>query len=267
MSPSRASSPAAGSVSIACPTSTSESSIERTSTSSPRSRSACSACAADCPWTGGIVTAFASSPERNTNAAAASATSSTRTPAITGQRRRARGGSGGGGGATRVAAVGGPITWRRRTRRGDHAGGACPSRRARPAPRQRAAELLGGAVALGGPLRERPQHDRLQLAGDARLHDARRHRLVADLLHRDGHGRAAVERHPPGEHLVEDDADRVAVAGGGHLVAARLLGRQVLGRADHRAGLGHVAVARRRGRCRSRSPSGARPRPPARSAA
>ena len=52
----------------------------------------------------------------------------------------------------------------------------------------------------------------------------------------------AVEGHPPGEHLVEDDADRVAVAGRRHLVAARLLRREVLRRADDRARLGHVRL-------------------------
>ena len=71
--------------------------------------------------------------------------------------------------------------------------------------------------------------------------------LVADLLHRHRDRAVAVEGHPPGQHLVEHDADRVAVARRGDLVAAGLLGREVLRRADHRAGLGHVGLGARAG--------------------
>jgi hypothetical protein len=131
---------------------------------------------------------------------------------------------------------------------GRHDAGRAPravERRARLG--QGAAELAGRAVALGRPLRQGAHHDRLELGRHARLDRAGRRGLVADLLHRDGHGPVAVEGHPPGEHLVEDDADRVAVAGRGHLVAARLLGRQVLGGADDRPGLGHVGLGARPG--------------------
>src|SRR5262249_44883482 len=71
----------------------------------------------------------------------------------------------------------------------------------------------------------------------------RRHRRLGDLLEGDGHRALAVERHPAGEHLVEDDPDRVEVGLRRDRVALGLLGRQVLGGAHDRAGLGHVRRA------------------------
>ncbi len=61
------------------------------------------------------------------------------------------------------------------------------------------------------------------------------------VLHRDLERRVARERDRAREHLVEDDPDRVDVGGGADRRAPRLLGRQVLRRADDRAGLGHLA--------------------------
>ena len=55
--------------------------------------------------------------------------------------------------------------------------------------------------------------------------------------------RVGLERRLPGQELVEDDAERVDVGGSRDLFAARLLGREVRGRAEHRPRLG---VARRR---------------------
>ena len=50
-------------------------------------------------------------------------------------------------------------------------------------------------------------------------------------------GAVGVERDPAGERLVEHHADRVEVGGRGRLEALRLLGREVLGGPQHRAGL------------------------------
>ena len=60
-----------------------------------------------------------------------------------------------------------------------------------------------------------------------------------------GHGYRgiALERRLAGEHLVQHTAQRVDVRAGIHLLAARLLRRQVLRRADHRRGLRHRARA------------------------
>ena len=81
-------------------------------------------------------------------------------------------------------------------------------------------------------------------AGDtAGLSCGRRDRLLGDLLERDRHRRVAVERHPAGQALVEQDAGRVEVRARRHRVALRLLGRQVLRGAEDRAGLGHVRGA------------------------
>ena len=67
---------------------------------------------------------------------------------------------------------------------------------------------------------------------------------LREVLHRDLERRVARERHLPGQHLVEHDADRVEVGGLVDRRAARLLGREVLRGADDRADLGHLARAR-----------------------
>jgi hypothetical protein len=64
------------------------------------------------------------------------------------------------------------------------------------------------------------------------------------VLHRDLDRGLAVERHRPGEQLVQEDADRVEVGGLVDRGAARLLGREVLRGADDRARLRHLARAR-----------------------
>jgi hypothetical protein len=82
-----------------------------------------------------------------------------------------------------------------------------------------------------------------------RLEAAGRRRLGG----RDGvqqrHQVVALERPPPGEQLVEDDAERVDVAGRADegAVAAGLLGGHVRRGADGEAGLGQVAALRRPG--------------------
>ena len=62
------------------------------------------------------------------------------------------------------------------------------------------------------------------------------------MAQRDGDEVLALERHAPGEHLPEDDAERVDVGRGRDRAAARLLGREVLARPEHRAGLGHAVL-------------------------
>ena len=67
--------------------------------------------------------------------------------------------------------------------------------------------------------------------------------VVGHVLHRDRDRRVALERHAAREHLVEHDAERVDVGLRADAAPARLLGREVLGRADDRADLGHLRVA------------------------
>ncbi len=108
---------------------------------------------------------------------------------------------------------------------------------------ERRDELVGVGVARDGVLLERLQHDGLERRRDRGVVDARRHRRLADLLERDRDGAVALERHAPGEHLVEDDPDRVQVGLGADGVALGLLGREVLRRPHDRAGLRHVRRA------------------------
>ena len=59
--------------------------------------------------------------------------------------------------------------------------------------------------------------------------------LLAHVLHRDGDLVLAVERDVAGEHLEQHDPERVEVGLAGDVVAERLLGRDVVGRAEHAA--------------------------------
>ena len=59
--------------------------------------------------------------------------------------------------------------------------------------------------------------------------------------------RVGLERDLAGEHLVEDDPERVDVGLRGDLVAERLLGRDVVGRAEHAAGGGQALRLERAG--------------------
>ena len=71
--------------------------------------------------------------------------------------------------------------------------------------------------------------------------------VLADVLHRHGDLVLAVERDVAGEHLVEHDAERVDVGLAVDVVAERLLGRDVVGRAEHAAVGGQAVVAQRAG--------------------
>jgi hypothetical protein len=103
----------------------------------------------------------------------------------------------------------------------------------------------GAGVPLPGQLLQALQADRLQVARGARVEPGRwLGRPLADLLQRLGH-RLAAEGGPAGEQGVEDGAEAVDVAGGGHRAApARgLLGRHVGRRPQDRPALRQLAVA------------------------
>ena len=103
--------------------------------------------------------------------------------------------------------------------------------------------LLGALVARRRVLRERAHHDHVEVARDVAADLRRRLGRRRQVLHRDLDRRVAVERRLAGEELVEDDAERVEIGALVDLGAARLLGREVLRRADDRARLGHLARA------------------------
>ena len=67
------------------------------------------------------------------------------------------------------------------------------------------------------------------------------------MLHRDGDLVLALERHVAGEHLEEHDAQRVEVGLAGDGAAERLLGRDVVGRAEHAAVGGQALLVQRAG--------------------
>ena len=94
------------------------------------------------------------------------------------------------------------------------------------------AELTHRLEPVGGVLRHRPldRHRHARRHVRPALEEVRR-RLV-DVLERDRDEVLARERHAAGEELVEDDAEGVDVAERVDLLAARLLGRDVLARAD-----------------------------------
>ncbi len=105
-------------------------------------------------------------------------------------------------------------------------------------------------VRVGEPagriLRERVQHDGVEVRRDRGVERRRRLGRLLHLLERDRHRALAVERDPSGEQLEEDDADGVEVGLTGHRLALRLLGREVLRGAHDRPGLGHVRGAGQR---------------------
>ena len=96
-------------------------------------------------------------------------------------------------------------------------------------------------VARLGILRERPQDDGVECGGDLRPLRRRRLRDLRDVLHRHLERRVAGEGDAAREHLVEDDAGGVKVGRRPRRRSARLLGREVLRRADDRSRLRHLA--------------------------
>ena len=86
-----------------------------------------------------------------------------------------------------------------------------------------AVEVLGGGPFDDGRRRGRD-------FGTRKLHVGY---LLAHVHHRHRHGRLAVERNLAGEHLVDDDAQRVHIGLAGDGLAEGLLGRHVVGRAEH----------------------------------
>ena len=101
----------------------------------------------------------------------------------------------------------------------------------------RLAELVGRLEAKRRILGERLEDDGVKRRRDLRVDLRRRLRLLGDLLQRDRDRRVGFEGRATRERLVEHHPDRVEVRRRGHREPLRLLGREVLGRSEHRAGL------------------------------
>ena len=127
----------------------------------------------------------------------------------------------------------------RRARRDDHRR-ALPSRRRAPRGRPRARariahrlEPVAGSFAIARWIAAvEPRAARRAAARDAR-------RRLVHVPHRDRDEVVALERRLARQQLVEHDAERVDVRQRVDLLAARLLGRDVVARAEHRPGLRH----------------------------
>ena len=100
---------------------------------------------------------------------------------------------------------------------------------------------------MGEVLVRHPVQDRGGGRGDLRPDHLDVRQFLADVLHRHADLVLAVERDVPGEHLEEHDAERVDVRLPVDVVAERLLGRDVVRRAQHAAVGGEPVVAQRAG--------------------
>ncbi len=110
-----------------------------------------------------------------------------------------------------------------------------------------AEEVVHVAVAvarlLGGRLLDRRREHRRGVGATAL--DARHH--LVDVLHRDADLGLGLERDLAGQHLVEQDPERVDVGAGVDLPAHRLLGGDVVGGAEDPAGRGQAVRLEREG--------------------
>ena len=108
--------------------------------------------------------------------------------------------------------------------RGDLSGGAA---RARRLDRQHVLEVGDQLRVVGVPvfqsLGRGAVYHRGQRRGHLRPHSLDVGQLLANVLHGHGHLALALERHLPGQHLVQHDPERVQIRLTGHVLAERLL--------------------------------------------
>ena len=104
---------------------------------------------------------------------------------------------------------------------------------------QRGQQFLDARGTIVGVLRHRVQHECLELAGHT---VAERRRLFELELVEHRRQIPARERLAPGQDVIEHRARGEDVGPRVHRLAARLLGRHVIGRAQHRAGRGHARI-------------------------
>ena len=112
---------------------------------------------------------------------------------------------------------------------------------------QRGAEVGGAVVAVGGLAGHGRHTTSSSDLRHARPDLPRPQRIALEARQGDGRLAVALERRAAAEHLVEDDAEAVDVGARVDRLALDLLGREVLGRADHEARLGEVGALGRLG--------------------
>lgn len=113
---------------------------------------------------------------------------------------------------------------------------------------ERLTELGRRLEPAGAILRERVQHDALELRRDRGVALGGRLGSLADVLVGDRDRGVAAEGDVAGQQLVEQDADRVEVGAGVDRLALRLLGREVRGGAEDRSAFTETALASERER-------------------
>ncbi len=99
------------------------------------------------------------------------------------------------------------------------------------------AHVVGRGKALGGVLRQGHHDDVLEIGVDIGVDGRRRRRLVLHLLEGHRHRIGTVEGQPARGSLVQHNAQRVNVAGGGEVFALGLFRGNVVGGAQHGRGL------------------------------
>ena len=105
-------------------------------------------------------------------------------------------------------------------------------------------QLVHGLVPLLAALRHAAQDDPLQLGRDLELGAQLpgRHRRVVQVLEDDVDGSRSGERHPAGEHVVEQHSQRIDVAALVRALVPRLLRGDVVRRPHERPGIGDVGL-------------------------
>ncbi len=154
----------------------------------------------------------------------ASTTSRWGTRARSGTRRRAPRGS------VRITEVASPVIWPAREL-------SIVSTSSRSMASDAASRVAARQVLVGGAVQHGAQRGRHLRAAQLHVGD-----VLAHVLHRHRDLVLAAERDLAGEHLVEHDAQRVDVGLAVDLVAERLLGRDVVGGAQHAAVRGQALV-------------------------
>ncbi len=102
--------------------------------------------------------------------------------------------------------------------------------------KERRAHLGGGLIALRRVLGDRLHDDSFRRRRDLRPDRAERRRRLMYLHHRHRDERVAIERHLPGQRLIEHDAEAVEIGSPVERMMQRLLGREIVRGAHHRLG-------------------------------
>ncbi len=111
--------------------------------------------------------------------------------------------------------------------------------------------LLHPLVPRSGTRRETTGHERIEPCRDRRIDRSHRRWGLLDARHQLGHRRVLAALSPAEQQVVHDQPERVDVRALIHGLAARLLGRHVLDRADARAARSSSCRRPRIARCRS----------------